>query len=171
MASKTYRYKFSESFKNELMGFSRIHKYDESAAFKDNWDIWCKDNKSIIDNEIAILKNNGYTGNALVKMYKSVRYYFKNKSDVKKEVKQRRQYLGLSPEFREAVDTHIQNVALRRELKPSIGFVDFMDQVVYSELIRSEKLRLESYNFTKEDINSKFKKSYKNRYFLEQKKR
>ena len=104
-------------------------------------------------------------------MYKSVRYYFKNKSDVKKEVKQRRQYLGLSPEFREAVDTHIQNVALRRELKPSIGFVDFMDQVVYSELIRSEKLRLESYNFTKEDINSKFKKSYKNRYFLEQKKR
>jgi len=171
MASKTYRYKFSESFKNELMGFSRIHKYDESAAFKDNWDIWCKDNKSIIENEIAILKNNGYTGNALVKMYKSVRYYFKNKSDVKKEVKQRRQYLGLSPEFREAVDTHIQNVALRRELKPSIGFVDFMDQVVYSELIRSEKLRLESYNFTKEDINSKFKKSYKNRYFLEQKKR
>tara|TARA_X000000368_G_scaffold413498_1_gene401656 strand:+ start:56 stop:571 length:516 start_codon:yes stop_codon:yes gene_type:complete len=171
MASKTYRYKFSEPFKNELMGFSRIHKYDEPAAFKDNWDIWCKDNKSIIDNEIAILKNNGYTGNALVKMYKSVRYYFKNKSDVKKEVKQRRQYLGLSPEFREAVDTHIKNVALRRELKPSIGFVDFMDQVIYSELIRSEKLRLESYNFTKEDINNKFKKSYKNRYFLEQKKR
>ena len=171
MASKTYRYKFSESFKNELMGFSRIHKYDEPTTFKDNWDIWCKDNKTIIDNEITILKNNGYTGNALVKMYKSVRYYFKNKSDVKKEVKQRRQYLGLSPEFREAVDTHIQNVALRRELKPSIGFVDFMDQVVYSELIRSEKLRLESYNFTKEDINNKFKKSYKNRYFLEQKKR
>tara|TARA_B100000035_G_C21035688_1_gene570797 strand:+ start:1491 stop:2006 length:516 start_codon:yes stop_codon:yes gene_type:complete len=171
MALKTYRYKFSELFKNELMEFSRIHKYDEPAAFKDNWDIWCKDNKSIIDNEIAILKNNGYTGNALDKMYKSVRYYFKNKSDVKKEVKQRRQYLGLSPEFREAVDTHIQNIALRRELKPSIGFVDFMDQVIYSQLIRSEKLRLESYNFTKEDINNKFKKSYKNRYFLEQKKR
>ena len=171
MASKTYRYKFSQDFKNELMEFSRIHKYDEPAAFKDNWDIWCKDNKSIIDNEIAILKNNGYTGNALDKMYKSVRYYFKNKSDVKKEVKQRRQYLGLSPEFREAVDTHIQNIALRRELKPSIGFVDFMDQVIYSQLIRSEKLRLESYNFTKEDINNKFKKSYKNRYFLEQKKR
>ena len=45
-----------------------------------------------------------------------------------------------------------------------------MDQVVYAELIRSEKLRLESYNFAKEDINNKFKKSYKNRYFLEQKK-
>ena len=52
-----------------------------------------------------------------------------------------------------------------------MGFIDFMDQVVYSELIRTEKLRLESYNFTKKDINDKFKKSYKNRYFLEQKKK
>ena len=60
---------------------------------------------------------------------------------------------------------------MRRELKPSMGFIDFMDQVVYSELIRTEKLRLESYNFTKKDINDKFKKSYKNRYFLEQKKK
>ena len=110
-------------------------------------------------------------GNALVKMYKSVRYYFKNKSDKKKEVAKRRQYLGLSPEFREAVDSHVKNISLRRELKPSEGFIDFMDQVVYTELIRLEKLRIESYNFTKEDINNKFKKSYKNRYFLEQKKR
>ena len=170
MASKKYRYKFSQDFKNELMKFSRIHKYDETPVFRDNWDIWCENNKKIIDDEIKVLKNNGYTGDALVKMYKSVRYYFKNKSDKKKEVAKRRQYLGLSPEFREAVDTHVKNVSLRRELKPSVGFIDFMDQVVYAELIRSEKLRLESYNFAKEDINNKFKKSYKNRYFLEQKK-
>ena len=170
MTSKTYRFKFTDDFKTEIMGFSRIHKYDDAAAFKDNWDIWCKENKELIDNEIKILKGNGYTGNALVKMYKSARYYFKNKSDVKKDVKKRRQYLGLCPDFREAVDTHVKNVALRRELKPSLAFIDFMDQVIYSNLIETEKLRLESYNFTKEDIMERFKKSYKNRYFLEQKK-
>ena len=84
MASKTYRYKFSQDFKNQLIEFSRIHKYDEATVFRDNWDIWCENNKKIIDDEIKVLKINGYTGDALVKMYKSVRYYFKNKSEKKK---------------------------------------------------------------------------------------
>ena len=40
-----------------------------------------------------------------------------------------------------------------------------MDGAKYTELIRLEKIRLESYNFTKEEITSKLKKTYKNRYF------
>lgn len=162
---KTYRFKFTDDFLKNLMEFSRIHRFDDATAFKDNWKIWCEDNKEIIKVETDVLKAKGYEGDALVKMYKSVRYYFKNKSTEKKDVKKRRQYVGLNPEFREAIDEHIENTSLRQELKPAEGYINFMDGAKYTELIRMEKIRLESYNFTKEEITSKLKKTYKNRYF------
>ena len=59
---------------------------------------------------------------------------------------------------------------MRQELKPQDGFVNFLDSVKYAEIIRLEKLRLESYDFTKDQISAKFKKTYKNRYFTNQKK-
>ena len=164
-AAKTYRFKFTDDFLNNLKEFSRIHRFDDAAAFKDNWNTWCEDNKEIIKVECDVLKAKGYEGDALVKMYKSVRYYFKNKSTEKKDVKKRRQYVGLNPEFREAIDEHIENTSLRQELKPAEGYINFMDGAKYTELIRLEKIRLESYNFTKEEITSKLKKTYKNRYF------
>jgi len=103
-------------------------------------------------------------------MYKSARYYFKNKSTEKKDAKKRRQYVGLNPEFREAVDVHIESVSLRQEMKPAEGYINFMDDIKYAVLIGLEKVRLESYNFTKEEITSKLKKTYKNRYFNMKKK-
>jgi len=168
-SAKTYRYKFSSEFLVNLKDFARIHKFDESQVFKDSWEEWCKDNKSIVEKESNRLKTEGYTGDVLVKMYKSARYYFKNKSNEKKKAKKRRQYIGLEPEFRDAIDEHITNVSMRQELKPQDGFINFLDNTKYGEIIRLEKLRLQSYDFTKEEINAKFKKTYKNRYFTNQK--
>jgi len=99
-------------------------------------------------------------------MYKSVRYYFKNKSNKKKEVKKRRNYVSVTPEFRDAIDGHINAVTMRREIKPAEGYINFMDDKLHVDLLRLEKLRLESYNFTNEEIITKFKKTYKNRYFI-----
>ena len=169
-SAKTYRYKFSKDFLVNLKEFSRIHKFDEPQVFKDSWEEWCKTNKTIIDQESNKLKKDGYQGDVLVKMYKSARYYFKNKTNEKKQAKKRRQYIGLEPDFRDAIDEHIEEIAMRQELKPQDGFINFMDNTKYSEIIRLEKLRLESYDFTKEEINAKFKKTYKNRYFTNQKK-
>tara|TARA_B100001173_G_C15827185_1_gene478799 strand:- start:76 stop:609 length:534 start_codon:yes stop_codon:yes gene_type:complete len=162
---KTYRFKFSSGFLANLKEFSRIHKYDDTQAFKDNWENWMEEKKEIIKLECDTLKKNGYEGDVLVKMYKSARYYFKNKSNEKKPVKKRRQYIGLNPEFRDAIDNHINSVALRQELKPSIGLIMFLDDQKNANMIRLESLRLQSYNFTKEEIQAKFKKTYKNRYF------
>jgi hypothetical protein len=169
-AAKTYRYKFSDKFLVHLKEYSRIHKFDDAVAFKDNWQIWCDENKEIIKTESDRLAKDGYEGDALVKMYKSARYYFKNKSNEKTDVKKRRQYVGLNPEFRDAIDSHISSVALRQELKPADGYINFMDNGDNTELLRLEKLRLESYDFTKEEILAKFKKTYKNRYFTMRKK-
>ena len=164
-AAKTYRFKFSDGFLNNLMEFSRIHRFDDAIAFKDGWKIWCDENKGLIKDESDVLKARGYEGDALVKMYKSARYYFKNKSMKKKDAKKRRQYVGLNPEFREAVDVHIESVSLRQEMKPAEGYINFMDDTKFATLIGMEKLRLESYKFTKEEIGLKLKKTYKNRYF------
>ena len=86
-SAKTYRYKFSKDFLVNLKEFSRIHKFDESQVFKDSWEEWCKTNKTIIEQESNKLKADGYQGDVLVKMYKSARYYFKNKSNEKKQQK------------------------------------------------------------------------------------
>jgi len=167
--TKTYRYKFSVEFLESLKDFSRIHRFDDATAFKDNWEIWCNENKDIIETESNILKRNGYKGDILVKMYKSARYYFKTKSNKKSEPVKRRNYIGLDSEFRDLMDSHIENVCVRREMKPSGGFVDFMDQVIYVEKINTETVRLKSYNFKQEEIFAKMKKTYKNRYFIYQK--
>ena len=164
-AAKTYRFKFTDDFIKHLMEFSRIHRFDDASAFKDNWKTWCDENKVLITQESNVLKAKGYEGDALIKMYKSARYYFKNKSAEKKDAKKRRQYVGLNPEFRESIDNHIETVSLRQELKPADGYINFMDSVKYTTIIQQEKLKLESYNFTKEEITSKLKKTYKNRYF------
>ena len=169
MSSRTYRFKFDNNFLGQLKEFSRIHKFDEPSAFKDNWKVWCDENKEIIKRETDRLKTNGYEGDALVKMYKSARYYFKNKSNEKTKPKKRRQYVGLEPEFRDAIDEHINNVAMRREMKPADGYIDFMDDDKNSEIIKTETLRLQSYKFEKNEISAKFKKTYKNRYFTIQK--
>lgn len=164
--TKIYRFKFSPKFLEYLKDFSRIHRFDTAGAFKDNWEIWCDENKKIIKDECDRLSKMGYTGNGVAKMYKSARYYFKNKSNKKKEVKKRRNYVSVNPEFKDAIDNHINNVTIRREIKPSEGYINFMDDGLNTDLLRLEKLRLESYNFTNEEIITKFKKTYKNRYFI-----
>tara|TARA_B100000900_G_scaffold182436_1_gene154791 strand:- start:15631 stop:16164 length:534 start_codon:yes stop_codon:yes gene_type:complete len=167
--TKIYRHKFSPKFLEYLKDFSRIHRYDTAAAFKDNWEIWCDENKDIIEEERKKLKEQGYDGKVLVKMYKSARYYFKTKSNRKTEPVKRRNYIGLDSEFRDLMDNHIENVCARREMKPADGFVDFMDQVIYVDKINTETIRLKSYNFKQEEIFAKMKKTYKNRYFIYQK--
>jgi len=162
---KTFRYKFTNNFLGNLTEFSRLHRFDDAAGFKDNWKIWCDNNKDIIKPEIDILKGKGYEGDVLVKMYKSARYYFKNKSTEKKDVKKRRIYVGLDPEFREAIDDHIEKVGLRQEMKPAASYINFLDSEKYANMIRLEKLRLESYNLDTDSIATKLKKTYKNRYF------
>ena len=148
--TKIYRHKFSPKFLEYLKDFSRIHRYDTAAAFKDNWEIWCDENKDIIEEERKKLKEQGYDGKVLVKMYKSARYYFKTKSNRKTEPVKRRNYIGLDSEFRDLMDNHIENVCARREMKPADGFVDFMDQVIYVDKINTETIRLKSYNFKQE---------------------
>ena len=81
--SKTYRYKFSNEFLENLKEFTRIHKFDDAKVFKENFETWKEDNDETITREVNYMRNMGYEGDVIDKMYKSARYYFKNKSNEK----------------------------------------------------------------------------------------
>ena len=66
-----YRFKFSEEFLPILVEFSTIHQYDKPKDFKEAFEEWKEENRSLIAKETIRLENIGYEGNVFNKMYKS----------------------------------------------------------------------------------------------------
>jgi hypothetical protein len=155
--SKIFRFKFSITILEKLKKFSLIHRYDESKIFKENWEIWMKENEKLINLEKKILESKGYRGDILEKMYKSVRYYFKNKSNKKTEPKKRRIYTRLDEELLIWMDTHISR---NNNKKPVNAFNEFMEYTCSKTLINKENTSLSDAEFK-----IKIKKTYKNRFF------
>ena len=143
-----YRYKFSNELMEPLTEFSSKHRFDEASLFKVYWERWESQpqNISIVDREERRLKMLGYEGDMHKKMYKTVRYYLKNKSLEKKEPKKRRKYVTLDKEFLEKMDDHILQVAIVQQIKTMMNN-----------------------DMTEVQAGNKIKKTYKNRYYLQQK--
>jgi hypothetical protein len=79
---KTHRFEFSKEIENDLREFSRIHKYDERKQLKESWQEWIniESNKRVIKNESDRLLSMGYKGDAVKKMFTSIRYYYMKKN-------------------------------------------------------------------------------------------
>jgi len=160
-----YRYKFTQEFTDELFKFSKIHQYDHRRDFKDAWTIWVEDNEDIITTEFNRLKQMGYQGDILDKMFKSARYYFRKKSVEKKKPVERRVYISCQKVLLDAIDLHIKKSSSIIDFKPSEGFEDFCKEHI--ELLKQEVAMLCKAGITDSDeIKSKIKKTYKNRYFV-----
>ena len=95
-----------------------------------------------------------------VKMYKSARYYYKNKSLVETPPKKRRPYIRLDPEILKCIDDHI---GCSRQQKPSAAFRSFMD--IQAETVQKSARILHDKGLMQDDIDAKIKKTFKNRYF------
>jgi len=155
-----YRYKFTQPFMNELHNFSKIHQYDDRTMFKEAWTNWIVDYDDIIQLEIERLTDAKYEGDILDKMFKSARYYFRKKSNIAVEAKERRPYISLQKEIIALMDIHIK----KNTLKPSEGFEDFCNSHV--DNLKEEITYLFKHEITDTKmIKDKFKKTYKNRYF------
>ena len=119
---------------------------------------------------MRLLNTKGYQGDIYDKIYKSARYYHKNKTIEEKKETSRKQYVGLERNILEAMDKQIEEYLKQEQAKPSEGFNLFMKNLNMDLLNRQVKY-LHSYGYkTKEDILNKFKKTYKNRYFVKTKK-
>ena len=163
-----FRFKFSNEFIEQLTPFAKLHQYSDRDVYKEEWARWVANNDELICNEGLRLKNIGYDGNIHHKMYKSGRYYFRNKTE--KQIKTRRQYISLEHEIITTMDEHISINFHSPTFKPSTAYEQFCNDS--SDLLTDESNRLKEElqdEIHKEDIWSKFKKTYKNRYYLFQK--
>jgi hypothetical protein len=160
-----YRFKLSSQITDELNSFVSINKFCIPQDFKDNWDKWVKTKSEIINIETKRLEKLGYGGDIKEKMYRSARYYLKNKSDNKIKPIKRKKYIRLSKPLRVYMDTHIDRII--QSLKPSEGLELFMNMSEIQQLIKSE---MTEKNVNKDEMNNKIKKMYKNRYYIKQKK-
>lgn len=158
-----YRYKFSTEVQDKLAKFVKTHKLDDVNVFREFWDDWVLDNSITILEEGRRLHNLGYRGDATIKMYKSVRYYYKDKSDKKVEAKKRRIYIALDRDILDAMDGHIKK---NKTMKPSVAYLSFLGGQNEKILIDKTVTTIIHSGLDKAAAEFKLKKTYKNRFFL-----
>ena len=162
-----YRFKFTEEFMEELHNFSKVHQYDHRKDFKEAWVKWADNNEDIISKEVDRLKTLGYPNDDIIddKMFKSARYYFRKKSSVRPEPKQRRQYIVVDHELLDKMDLHIISNIYNEDYKPKTAFIMFCKE--YKVVLQQTILTMgEKGVFDAKLIEDKIKKTYKNRYFM-----
>jgi len=148
-ATKTYRYEFSEDFCKMLSDFAKIHQYDDRKVFKEAWSVWAEDNTDQVEQECRAIYSNGYEGDALDKMFKSARYYFRKKSVQKKDPVPRKSYEKADPEMLKQMDAHIKD---NLDMKPHDSYIAF------------RKANTEEEGDLSAADEEKLKKTFKNRY-------
>ena len=158
---KTFRHDFGETFMKEMKHFAIVHKYDDRKVFKEAWNKWTEQDyiRTQIDQEVEQLRNSGYTGDILDKMFKSARYYFRKKEE-KVEETPRKKYVSLSPVFLEQIDKYIMTVIT--SLSPADMYDEFCKN--RKELISEQIQHLT--NMASEEICIKLKKTFKNRFYV-----
>ena len=161
-----YRFKLSTQITNELNCFVSINKYCIPQDFKDNWDKWIETKTELINIETTRLKKLGYTDSVVDKMYRSARYYLKNKCNIKENPSKRKKYIRLSKEIKDTMDFHIDRII--DSMKPSDGLELFNNLGIVQKLIKKD---MEEKNLSKDDMKNMVKKMYKNRYYIKQKKK
>jgi hypothetical protein len=162
-----YRFKLDENVVDEVTAFAKLHQFDSKQDYKKAWEEWQQENDAMVDRETRRLNELGYDGDVVSKMYKAGRYYFRTKNlNEQKEAKKRRQYIGMEPEVLEAMDKHIEEMSKQEDYTPATGYDNFCKNHV--NLLREEIIRITKTNpnVCAKLISAKFKKTYKNRYYI-----
>ena len=159
----TYRFKLSEEIIEELSYFAKIHKFDDNKTYKDAWKLWSQQKEDEINREKLRLTNMGYMGDINHKLYISARYYYKNKTNTKKQPTKRRKYISCDQEVISLMDEFIS----KEKHKPAESYNIFMKTHSKQQAIISQIQDFrENHELSDEEINDKLKKTFKNRYFL-----
>ena len=160
-----YRFTFSKAFMMLLERVAENRRNDSLADFRRHWGIWKENHITEIQRETAELEARGYKGNMEQKMFKSARYYLRNKKKEKTAPKKRRKYISFRRPFLEDMDRHILDVAMVEQQKPAFAFNHFYGSSEYNKCMEPERRRLNEQGLEEGLIEDKIKKTYKNRYF------
>jgi predicted DNA-binding ArsR family transcriptional regulator len=171
---QTYRFVFSNEFSEQLSIFAKVHQYDHRKDFKEAWLKWSTNEEinPLINDEVKRIRNLGFEGDALDKMFKSARYYYRNKkNNENKEDKERKQYETISKSIQENMDQHIYHQINKStnngisKISPAESFDDYLKQYKHDFI---NELKGNNTTIAKQDcehIIKKYKKSYKNRFY------
>jgi len=176
---KTYRFVISEHIVNYLNQFAKKHQHDDRKVFKENWQKWIEDEdiKPLLNDEIKRLRNDGFIGDVLDKMFKSTRYYYRNKtSNTDKEKGDRKKYETVDKSILENIDQHIHeqiNKHVKEEnndvkiskISPSESFNHYLNENKKNLI---NELKSNEQQISRTDIElliNKYKKIYKNRFY------
>jgi hypothetical protein len=170
---KTHRYDFSKEIEYKLREFAKTHENGERKHTKQEWIKWTEENSESIKEEEARLKKYGYEGDVKTKMFTSIKYYYMKKA--KKETKEpeetkekRKKYVSLSPLMLEIIDNHIMkeiNDNMEKNglinIEPSSAYLNFCKE---NQLQIIEEIKILKEQMAQNEIATKLKKTYKNRY-------
>jgi hypothetical protein len=156
---KPHKHCFSKECTKELEYFATLHKHDDRKTFKEAWQKWCNTNHEIINQECVA---NNRT-DVLEKMFVSVRYYYRKKSDAKKEKKPRRKYVSLDPHFLAIMDKHLYSM-ICNNMNNKTMVSDTVPAYAFNTFCEQHTRDIDTYC---ENIdNNKLKKTFKNRYHM-----
>ena len=184
---RVLRFEFSSAMIELMKAFTEVHQYDDRKTYKEAWTAWLltEDAAALLKTEVERLTDLGYKGDVADKLFKSGRYYFRQKTcgfpnlslhadpmcpkqvgvrDVPITLVAPRKYVLLNRDLLNVMDTHIECGLRFAEYTPAGGFADFCKLNVDS--YRDEVARLSELMTTGEAVYDKLKKTYKNRYFM-----
>jgi hypothetical protein len=190
ISTPVYRFKFQNTLVSEIEYFAKVHQYDDRNTFKESWAKWIEEEetKNMIQSEIQYLKQQGYEGDILQKMFKSARYYFRTKPNDATaqhdtaEKNKRKKYSGLSDEMLQRIDTHLLEMVKNQlqqkpitpykhsvvevvDISPANAYADF-SKTYPNEIAEEYSNNANSISLTQDEFQKKIKKTYKNRYFI-----
>lgn len=162
-----FRFKFSDDVTLSIIDFAKVHQYDDRKTYKERWTEWCEDNNDMIMRETTRLKNLGYYGDIIDKMFKAGRYYFRKKDfSETKTPRKRRNYITMSSDILTLMDNHINMYMLKRNFTPAGAYDDFCESNENALLEEIKCIFMKDETLSKTDVSNKIKKTYKNRYFM-----
>ena len=112
----------------------------------------------------------GYEGDVKTKMFTSIKYYYmkKNKKEKKEKPEKRKKYISLSHSILETIDNHIMkeiNNNMEKNglinIEPSSAYLNFCKEN-QSNIV--EEIKILKEQMDQNEIATKLKKTYKNRY-------
>ena len=182
---QTYRYLFSTELSIELNDFARIHMYDDRKTFKNEWVSWIEIEgiKNLLQEEIKRLSNLGCEDDIIDKMFKSARYYYRKKPQVKQVIKiERKKYTGFTKAILESMDNHIRNeiqknIKIKEKSENIVNISDISPADAYDNyVLENQDIIIKEIKIYKgvnqiididvKELSNKIKKTYKNRFYV-----
>lgn len=171
MPARVYRHSIGPNVLAKLRPFAQLHAALSSKDFKVKWELWCKTNELLIAGESSRLADLAYTGDVESKLYRAARYYFKTRPPTltPRRKSNSTPYISLSPVLIQSMDAHIRaSLDISEPQPPATLYSQYV--ATHTDLMplftaEAERLRVQA-GLSDEAILLKFKKTYKNRYFL-----